>query len=157
MTDVTFCCEMYPAGKVDIPRHLAIPGFLQSDHTVGKPSAMVHCVVKHSKPPDLKASSNVSLPFTWITGPATDSSYALKHCSRYRLSVQHVAATLPRFYSNNKWFRLSTYHLQKSTTFQSSTLHLNHVLAPKDMMLMAKIVPKVVGKLAIKMRKSVST
>ena len=33
----------------------------------------------------------------------------------------------------------------KSTTFQSSILHLNHVLAPKDMMLMAKIVPKVVG------------
>ena len=30
---------------------------------------LVHCVVKHSRPPDLKSSSNVSLPFAWITGP----------------------------------------------------------------------------------------
>jgi hypothetical protein len=30
---------MYPAGKVDISQHLAIPGFPQSDHNVGKLSA----------------------------------------------------------------------------------------------------------------------
>jgi hypothetical protein len=30
---------------------------------------LVHCVVKHSRPPDLKSSSNVSLPFAWITCP----------------------------------------------------------------------------------------
>ena len=30
---------------------------------------LVHCVVKYSRPPDLKSSSNVSLPFAWITGP----------------------------------------------------------------------------------------
>ena len=35
---------------------------------------LVHCVVKYSRPPDLKSSSNVSLPFAWITGPATDPS-----------------------------------------------------------------------------------
>ena len=35
---------------------------------------LVHCVVKHSGTPDLKSSSNVSLPFAWITGPATDPS-----------------------------------------------------------------------------------
>jgi hypothetical protein len=29
---------------------------------------LVHCVVKHSRPPDLKSSSNISLPFAWITG-----------------------------------------------------------------------------------------
>ena len=28
--------------------------------------------MKHSRPPDLKSSSNVSIPFAWITGPATD-------------------------------------------------------------------------------------
>ena len=39
LTDVTLHCEMYPAGKVDISQHLAIPGFPKSDHTVGKPSA----------------------------------------------------------------------------------------------------------------------
>ena len=36
---------------------------------------LVHCVVKYSRPPDLKSSSNVSLPFAWITGPATDPSF----------------------------------------------------------------------------------
>ena len=36
---------------------------------------LVHCVVKHSRSPDLKSSSNVSLPFSWITGPPTDPSY----------------------------------------------------------------------------------
>ena len=39
LADVTLRCRMYPAGKVDISQHLAIPGFPQSDHTVGKPSA----------------------------------------------------------------------------------------------------------------------
>ena len=39
LTDVALRCGMYPAGKVDISQHLAIPGFPQSDHTVGKPSA----------------------------------------------------------------------------------------------------------------------
>ena len=39
LANVTLRCGMYPAGKVDISRHLAIPGFPQSDHTVSKPSA----------------------------------------------------------------------------------------------------------------------
>ena len=41
---------------------------MQCDHTVNKLSAdaVVHCVVKYSRPPDLKSSSNVSLPFGWI-------------------------------------------------------------------------------------------
>ena len=30
---------------------------------------LVHCVMSHSRPPDLKSSLNVSLPFVWITGP----------------------------------------------------------------------------------------
>ena len=38
---------------------------------------LVHCIVKHSRPPDLKSSSNVSLPFAWITGLATDPSFHL--------------------------------------------------------------------------------
>ena len=76
LADVALRCGMYPAGKVDISRHLAIRGFPQSNHTVGKSSAgagslcsETHCVVKHRRPPDLKSSSNVSLPFAWITGP----------------------------------------------------------------------------------------
>ena len=39
LADVTLRCWMYPADKVDISQHLAIPRFPQSDHTVGKPSA----------------------------------------------------------------------------------------------------------------------
>ena len=39
LTVVTLLWGMYPAGKVDISWQLAIPGFPQSDHTVGKPSA----------------------------------------------------------------------------------------------------------------------
>ena len=35
---------------------------------------MAFIEMKHSRPPDLKSSSNVSLPFAWITGPATDPS-----------------------------------------------------------------------------------
>ena len=37
--DVTLSCGMYPADKVDISWHLAIPGFPPSDHTAGKRSA----------------------------------------------------------------------------------------------------------------------
>ena len=41
------------------------------------------CGVKYSRPPDLKSSSNVSLPFAWITGPATDpAAYLLSHRSQ---------------------------------------------------------------------------
>jgi hypothetical protein len=34
---MSLSCRMYPAGKVDISRYLAISGFPQSDHTIGKP------------------------------------------------------------------------------------------------------------------------
>ena len=68
--DVALCCGIYPAGKFDISQHLATPGFPQSDLM----QMLVHHVVKHSRPPDLKSSSNVSLPFAWITGSAKDPS-----------------------------------------------------------------------------------
>ena len=38
LTIVTLRWGMHPAGKVDISWHLVIPGFPQSDQTVGKPS-----------------------------------------------------------------------------------------------------------------------
>ena len=38
-TIVTLPCRMYPTDKVDISQHLAIPGFSQSNHTVGKASS----------------------------------------------------------------------------------------------------------------------
>ena len=75
LTDITLSCRMHPAGKVDISWYLAIPRFPQSDQPIRKPSAdAIHWVVKHSRHPDLKSSSNVSLLFAWITGHAKDPS-----------------------------------------------------------------------------------
>jgi hypothetical protein len=39
LADVALRCGIYPAGKVDISQHLAIPRLPQSNHTVSKPSA----------------------------------------------------------------------------------------------------------------------
>ena len=38
---------------------------------------------KINRPPDLKSSSNVSLPFAWITGPATVPSYIKNYNSNW--------------------------------------------------------------------------
>jgi len=67
LADSTLRCGMYPAGKVAISQHLATSRFTQC-------SASLDCVVKYSRPPDPKSSSNVSLPFAWITGPKTEHS-----------------------------------------------------------------------------------
>ena len=66
LADGNLRCRMYPAGQVAISWHLVIPGFHQRHQ-------WPYCW--HSRPPDLKSSSNVSLPFAWITGPATDPSF----------------------------------------------------------------------------------
>jgi hypothetical protein len=53
-------CGTYPACKVDISLHLAIPGFPQSDHTVNKLSADAGSLCSEvSRPPDLKSSSHL--------------------------------------------------------------------------------------------------
>ena len=36
--------------------------------------------MKHSRPPDLKSSSNVSLPFAWITGPRKRTQLICSKC-----------------------------------------------------------------------------
>ena len=77
---------MYPAGKVAISQHLATPGFPQVDHTVDKLSADAGSLCR---PSDLKPSSNVTLPFAWITGPATDPSL-LKHTN----AISSIVANL---------------------------------------------------------------
>jgi hypothetical protein len=43
---------------------------------------LVHHVVKHSRLPDLNASSNVSLPLAWITGPRKRSQLNVI-CGKY--------------------------------------------------------------------------
>ena len=70
---------------------------MQCDHTVSK---LVHCVVKYSRPPDLKSSSNVSLPFAWITGPATDPSLIQSVNSRTELTLvdfHHLMSQVPKY------------------------------------------------------------
>ena len=74
LADGTLLCRMYHAGKVGISRHLRFsPGVtILSASSV---RMLTFIEMKHSRPPDLKSSSNVSLPFSWITGPATDTSF----------------------------------------------------------------------------------
>ena len=80
LADVTLSCRIYPAGKVDISQHLAIPRFPQSDDTVSKQSAdLFLCVVKHSRPPDLKSSSNVSFPFAYNRARNRPQLYDVKY------------------------------------------------------------------------------
>ena len=107
LANVTLRWGMYPAGKVDISQHLTIllsastvwtlhrgafcqlpfrwiyycPGSKSMGKETGKIDlcALVHCVLKHSRPPNLKPSSNLSLPFSWIRGPATDPNFSRVH------------------------------------------------------------------------------
>ena len=66
LTDVSLCCGMYPACKVDISQHLAIPRFPRVTILSASPvRTIVHCVVKLSRPSDLKSSSNIRLPFAF--------------------------------------------------------------------------------------------
>ena len=54
--DVTLRCGMYPSGKVDISQHLAIPGSPREIILLVTPvRTLVHCIVKYSRPPDLKS------------------------------------------------------------------------------------------------------
>ena len=38
---------------------------------------LIHCETQQSRPPDLKPSSKLRLPFAWITGPSTDPSLSI--------------------------------------------------------------------------------
>ena len=72
LADVALHWGMYPAGKVDISRQLVTPALGSPRVTillVSPVQTLVHCEVKYNRPPDLKSSLNVSLPFAWITGP----------------------------------------------------------------------------------------
>ena len=62
----TLRCGMFPVDKVGISRHLATPRTILSQSSV---RTLAFIEMKHSRPPDLKSSSNVSLTFAWITGP----------------------------------------------------------------------------------------
>ena len=72
LADGTLHCGMYPTGKVAISQHLVTPRFPRCDQTVRKLSADTGSLCSIARPPDLKSTSTVSLPFAWITGHATD-------------------------------------------------------------------------------------
>ena len=72
------CIQQAKLPSLDPPSHPRVPSVtILSASSV---QTLVHCVVKYSRPPDLMSSYNVSLPFAWITGPATDPS--LEKCCK---------------------------------------------------------------------------
>ena len=99
-----WCCETYPAGNVDISRYLAIPGSprvtILLANSVRK---LVYCLVKHSSSPDFKFSSNVSHPFVWITGPATDPSLRKRKYKAKVLPDLMIEDICLSCYQNSKW------------------------------------------------------
>ena len=75
LADGNLRCGMYPAGKVAISRHLITPGFPGVSASSVRTLAFIE--MNHSRPPDLKLSPYVSLPFAWITGPRKRTQLAL--------------------------------------------------------------------------------
>ena len=69
--------------------------------------ALVHCVLKHSRPPNLKPSSNLSLPFSWIRAPKTDPNF----------SRVHILLLL-----NTSTLRISPFFLDEKDTSQETKL-----------------------------------
>ena len=78
-------------------QHLVIPRLPQSDNNVNISVRMlVHCetqgVIKHSKQSYRpQVTSKHSLPFTWITGPATDPSIPPRVVFLYPVSWSELA------------------------------------------------------------------
>ena len=80
LTDGSLRCRMYPADKNDISWQLAVPGLPRV--TILSASSvwmLVHCVVKHSRPPYLKSSSNVmsASHLLVLQGPQPQETLAL--------------------------------------------------------------------------------
>ena len=72
LADGTLRCRMYPAGKVAISQTKSPPGSPSVTILSASPvQTLAFIEMKHNRPPDLKSSSNASLPFAWIAGPAT--------------------------------------------------------------------------------------
>ena len=91
---------MYPAGKVAISWPPGSPNVtILSTSSV---RMLVHYVVKYSRPPDIKSSSNVSLPFAWITSPETDPSlqWPLSMTSNF---------TFQSSFQSNCWYSFTDY------------------------------------------------
>ena len=75
---VTHCCwpmSLCAAGciqhaKLTSLKTLPSPGSpKETILSTSQVQTLVHCVAKHSRPPDLKSTSNISLQFAWIIGP----------------------------------------------------------------------------------------
>ena len=104
---VTHCCSLMAVCAAVCILQTKLPS-LNTQPPLGSPRltilsaspvrTLIHCVVKYSRPPDLKSSSNVSLPFAWITGPATDPSYEQSVCplllKSFRVEGEEKKSTL---------------------------------------------------------------
>ena len=89
-------CWMYPTAQIVFFPHLPIPGFPPEWPYCQQAQCRRRFTVKHSKsrPPDLKSSSKLNLPFAWITGPATDPSLKnrklIVNCIIYQVSSLYL-------------------------------------------------------------------
>ena len=81
---------------------------------------LVHCVVKYSRPPDLKSSSNVSLQFAWIIGPATDPSFSIKVIARKQVSDLH-GEFIKKYYIGSFHYSWTKYFPQIKDVFNELT------------------------------------
>ena len=101
LSNVTLHCGMYPADKVDTLPSLGSP---RVTTLLASPvRTLVYCVVKHSRPPDLKSSSNVSLPFALY-------SYVVK-ASNLGLDWELFNFSIPSRTSRSLWLG----HAHKTT------------------------------------------
>ena len=97
------------------------------------------CVVKHSRPPDLKSTSNVSLPFALITGPRKRTQLAAsmdidcqKEALRDSVEITKRLFLLPCFHHSHMSYFIFPWplsFLHKSITLKSalklSTLNID--------------------------------
>ena len=144
LADGNLHCGMYPAGKVAISWHLDTPGFPGVTILLASSvRTLVYCAVKYSRPLDLKSSSNVSLPFAWITGPATDPSslkFLYTHSDfspvpMFKVSMKSreiIWVWRFKYASSKEAWPLSAPHIKKSLQFAFSAGNLAAQKASKQ-------------------------
>ena len=95
LANVTLRCRMYPAGKVDISQHLAIPGFPRVTILLTSPVRMlVHCVLKHSRPQLLTSTHPQISDYHLLGLQGLQQTPAIKCCINVSFIIQELGENL---------------------------------------------------------------